>query len=211
MGPVCLPRTLPHTRFQSSTLFILLWATQRHSGSIFYILCPECSSVPYSADIYKVPTRSQELELDSDTAGDGGSQERELEAKWTEGARWASIGRWPKKTSSSFVAERAPSILGSEAENQHMPLAPCCRFCLEPLPVTRSPVSRLREHELFCITFSKHGCRPCSRKRVFSGACVLQLAPDLDILWAGQFHKHWFVQRRQSIKNICRVNKNQGR
>ena len=49
--------------------------------------------MPYSADIYKVPTRSQELELDSDTAGDGGSQERELEVKWTEGARWASIGR----------------------------------------------------------------------------------------------------------------------
>lgn len=107
----------------------------------------------------------------------------------------------------------APSILGSEAENQHMPLAPCCRFCSEPLPVTRSPVSRLRERELFCISFDKQGCRPCSRKRVFSGACVLQLAPDLDILflWAGQFHKHRFVQRRQPIKNICRVNKNQGR
>lgn len=31
---------------------------------------------------------------------------------------------------------------------------------------------------------------------------MLQLAPDLDILflWAGEFHKHWFVQRRQSIK-----------
>lgn len=61
--------------------------------------------VPYSTGIYKVPTRSHELELHSDTAGDGGSQERELEVKWTKGARWASIGRWRKKTSSSSVAE----------------------------------------------------------------------------------------------------------
>lgn len=208
MGPVCLPRTLPHTRLQSSRLFILVSATQRHSGFIFHILCSECSSVPYSADIYKVPTRSQELELHSDTAGDGGSQERELEAKWTEGARWASIRRL-----APVLLLRAPSILGSETENQHMPLASCCRFCSEPLPVTRSPVSRLRERELFCISFDKQGCWPCSCKRVFRGACVLQLAPDLDILflWAGQFHKHRFVQRRQPIKNICRVNKNQGR
>lgn len=50
--------------------------------------------MPYSADIYKVPTRSQELELHSDTAGDGDSQERELEAKWTEGA--SKVGQHPE-------------------------------------------------------------------------------------------------------------------
>lgn len=58
--------------------------------------------MPYSADIYKVPTRSQELELHSDTAGDGDSQERELEAKWTEGA--SKVGQHPEASSSS-VAE----------------------------------------------------------------------------------------------------------